>query len=41
MSEWEIKCGAAILALYAALKLCHALGLDPVAMLRMVESETK
>lgn len=35
--EWDVKCKAAFLGLYAAWKLCRELGLDPHDLLHMVE----
>lgn len=34
--QWRVHCGAAILGLYAAIKLCRKLGLAPEDLLSLV-----
>ena len=34
--EWNVKCGAAILAVYATIKMCNGLKLDPHDLMQLV-----
>lgn len=37
--EWNVKCEAAFLGLYGAMKLCQQIGMDPHEMLRMLRDK--
>ena len=38
--QWEIKCGAAIIGFYGALRLCEAIDMDPQDLFDLVRANT-
>ena len=39
--EWDVKCQAAFIGLYAAIKLCGAIGMDIDDMLQMLRDRLR